>query len=157
MISSNKDRPGCNLDGILYHRVDTDAIPLGWVGAPINVDDNGTEYKTMMVAGSMGLRVSSSGENLDHNQVLVCDPVKTDGSREVQNDTDREITYQPYRITEEEALETGPDTLQPVIGWWMYEVEATKGEGDEYWNSENENSRKLLGLAARLYTTSKTC
>lgn len=57
--------PGCCLDGTLYHRVDIDSIPSGHSSVPVKVDDDGDVYNTMMVAGSMGIRVTSSGEALD--------------------------------------------------------------------------------------------
>lgn len=48
------------LDGVGYHRVDTSDIPPGFASVPVLVDDNGTEYHTKMIAGSLGIKVSSS-------------------------------------------------------------------------------------------------
>ena len=51
---------GLLLNGVEYHRVDTDDIPPGYASVPVLVDDNGTEYHTKMIAGSLGIKVSSS-------------------------------------------------------------------------------------------------
>lgn len=37
---------GCELDGMLYHRVDTKYIPSGFASVPVKVNDNGTIYRT---------------------------------------------------------------------------------------------------------------
>ena len=52
------------LDDLLYHRVKLDDIPFGHLSVPVKVDDNGTPYETIMVAGSMGIRIRSSEEAL---------------------------------------------------------------------------------------------
>lgn len=51
-----------SLDGVRYHSIDTINIPLGWAAVPVKVDDNGYEYMARMIAGSVGIGVSSSGE-----------------------------------------------------------------------------------------------
>ncbi|KAH7114140.1 hypothetical protein B0J13DRAFT_460411 [Dactylonectria estremocensis] len=149
--SSNMDLPGCNIDDTLYHRINTDAIPVGWAGAPIEVNDNGTMYKTMMVAGSMGMHISSSREMLDRSQ-RECDTItaNADGWQVVKRGKIKESVIPR---DEGDDLEIGPDTIQPVIGWWMYELETTQGDGDEYWDAANEHDCKLTGLAAILNNT----
>ncbi|KAE8167930.1 hypothetical protein BDV40DRAFT_252127 [Aspergillus tamarii] len=57
------DRAGCELDGILYHRVDTDDIPCGFASVPVKVNDNGDEYNTRMVAGLVGIQATSSSDD----------------------------------------------------------------------------------------------
>ncbi|KAG9196293.1 hypothetical protein G6011_01414 [Alternaria panax] len=47
------------LDGVSYHHVDTDDIPSGFASVPVLVDDNGKEHKTKMIAGSLGIKVTS--------------------------------------------------------------------------------------------------
>ncbi|KAI1412124.1 hypothetical protein F5Y13DRAFT_47664 [Hypoxylon sp. FL1857] len=91
--------PGCDLDGVLFHRVNTEDIPNSFVSVPVTVDDNGKEYRTRMVAGSVGIEVTSSGEPLEPK------PRRGD------------------QIGAAETAEmTGLDSLQPVSGWWMYEL-----------------------------------
>ncbi|KAI9763061.1 MAG: hypothetical protein M1840_000952 [Geoglossum simile] len=70
--------PGLVLDGVTYHSVDTDDIPVGYASVPMKVSDNGILLNTIMVAGSIGFRASSRGV-------------------------------------------VGLDTLQPVVGWWIFE------------------------------------
>ena len=67
--------PGCNLDGTLYYKVNTDNIPEGHAAVPVTVDDNGGIYKTRMVAGSVGICNTSSGDILDEGYSYCCNVV----------------------------------------------------------------------------------
>ncbi|KAL0577013.1 hypothetical protein V5O48_004987 [Marasmius crinis-equi] len=58
-------RAGCEIDEVLYHRVDTDDIPAGFASVPVKVDDNGDVFETNMVAGLMGIEASSTEEVLE--------------------------------------------------------------------------------------------
>ncbi|KAE8418953.1 hypothetical protein BDV36DRAFT_252703 [Aspergillus pseudocaelatus] len=57
------NRAGCELDGILYHRVNTSDIPCGFASVPVKVNDNGDEYNTRMVAGLVGIQATSSADD----------------------------------------------------------------------------------------------
>ncbi|KAH7094535.1 hypothetical protein FB567DRAFT_510416 [Paraphoma chrysanthemicola] len=50
------------LDDVVFHVVDTSDIPAGFASVPVKVDDNGTVHNTKMVAGSLGIAASESGE-----------------------------------------------------------------------------------------------
>ncbi|KAI1822680.1 hypothetical protein F4861DRAFT_376595 [Xylaria intraflava] len=104
-------KPGCDLGGTLFHRVDTEDIPDGYVSVPVKVIED-REYKTRMVAGSVGIEVRSSGERIDksrsHN-----DP----NSFSIQNGQ-----FVPSVVVPEVVDATALDSLQPVSGWWMYEL-----------------------------------
>lgn len=52
--------PGCSLDGVKYNKVYTDSIPAAWASCPVKIDDNGNVYMTKIVAGSVGIKVTSS-------------------------------------------------------------------------------------------------
>ncbi|GLB12572.1 hypothetical protein AtubIFM57258_010256 [Aspergillus tubingensis] len=54
----DKGTPGCELDGVQFHRVDFDEIPGAFASVPMKVDDNGTEYETELVAGVIGIQAS---------------------------------------------------------------------------------------------------
>jgi hypothetical protein len=110
---------GCELDGIFYHRVKTNEIPAGFAGVPVEVNDNGTLYETRMVAGSVGISVSSSGQRLDP------------GPRQ--------------RVGEGQMVDAGPDTLQPVSGWFMYEVESKEDE-----EAREQEKRKIREAIEKL-------
>ncbi|KAI8965008.1 hypothetical protein F5Y11DRAFT_314353 [Daldinia sp. FL1419] len=90
--------PGCDLDGTLFHTIDMADIPDAFSSVPMTVDDNGTIHETRLVAGSIGMAVSTSGEFIESKSSYF-----RTGKPEISN-------------------ETGPDTLQPVSGWWMYEL-----------------------------------
>ena len=63
------NNPGCDLDGTVYHRLDTADIPGGFASVPVKLDDNGHLYDMIMVAGSVEIHVTSSGQLLDEGNV----------------------------------------------------------------------------------------
>jgi hypothetical protein len=52
------------LDGLFYHRIDSSDIPPGFTTVSVKIDDNGDEFDTLMLAVLVGIRVTSSGEQL---------------------------------------------------------------------------------------------
>jgi hypothetical protein len=101
---------GCNLDGTIFHRVNTEDIPDAYVSVPVMVDDNGHKTKTRMVAGLVGIAASSSGEKLD----------TTNNHKYWFRAPFAEPRFKD--ITPVVGDVTGLDSLQPVSGWWMYEL-----------------------------------
>ncbi|KAI0545503.1 hypothetical protein F4679DRAFT_463462 [Xylaria curta] len=93
--------PGCDLDGVLFHRVNTKDIPEAFVSVPVKVNDNGVIHHTRMVAGLVGIEVSSSGEFHDESSRHE-GPASTLGTK-VGETTDL-------------------DSIRPFSGWWMYKV-----------------------------------
>ncbi len=53
-----------HLDGVAYHRIDSRRVPSGYSSVPVAVDDNGDLFDAMMVAGSVGINCTSSGDKL---------------------------------------------------------------------------------------------
>lgn len=53
------------LDGVAYHRIDSHDVPPGYSSVPVKVDDNGDVFDSTMVAGSVGINCTSSGDELD--------------------------------------------------------------------------------------------
>lgn len=92
-----------DFEGVKYHQVDVSDIPTGLASVPVKVNDNGTIYKTKMLAGSFGIQATSSGQKTD--------PGRNHASRWNQN-------YEPA----EGADAPGLDSLQPFSGWLMYEL-----------------------------------
>lgn len=93
---------GCELDGVLYHCLNSDDVSACSASVPVEFNDNGTEYKTRMVAGVVGIEASAS------------------------NSTDSMLdgTEHDHPGQEASAPQGGIpelDTIQPVSGWWMYE------------------------------------
>lgn len=99
-LHDDEDPDGCEMDGVRYHRVDTDRIPSGLAGVPLTVNDNGHKIHTRLVAGSVGVLATS-------NRLL------SDGDR-----CDSGMSLQP---SPEDDLVL--DSVRPVSGWWMFEVE----------------------------------
>jgi hypothetical protein len=97
--------PRLALDGVLYHRIDSSDVPPGYVSVPVKVDDNGNEYNTFMVAGSVGMRVWSSGDMLVPRPTYVWQ----NGRSEEQK--------------KEEMEDPGLDTVQPESGWWIFKMQ----------------------------------
>ncbi|TAQ87772.1 hypothetical protein B7494_g3927 [Chlorociboria aeruginascens] len=102
-VFEGPETPRLYLDGIPYHRVDSDQIPPGYSAVPATVNDSGDVYECLMVAGSVGIRVTTSGERLDEE-----DPNTPPAGR-------LEIMRQAG------AGVTGQDSVQPESGWWIFE------------------------------------
>lgn len=51
---------GFTLDGVIYHNIDSSQIQPVYVSVPVKVNDNGKELDTIMIAGSVGTRYTSS-------------------------------------------------------------------------------------------------
>ncbi|KAI6082293.1 hypothetical protein F4821DRAFT_247536 [Hypoxylon rubiginosum] len=101
----------CDIEEIQFPRVDTNSIPDGFVSVPVTVDDHGDIYKTRMVAGSVGIKATSSGDILDdshtHNR-----------SRTPWRNNEQMSST----VTPQTSGTTGLDSIQPLSGWWMYEL-----------------------------------
>ncbi|MCJ1271018.1 hypothetical protein MMC22_010917 [Lobaria immixta] len=71
MYREGKSRrvPNLNLDGVIYHQIDSNEVPLGFSSVPVKVNDNGDEFDAMMVAGSVGIHCTSSGDELGQGLV----------------------------------------------------------------------------------------
>ena len=54
--------PVLELDGEIYHRVKSNEVPPGYSSVPVKVDDHGDVFDSTMVAGSVGMKCSSSGD-----------------------------------------------------------------------------------------------
>ena len=61
--------PKLGLDGVKYHTVESDEVPSGYSSVPVKVDDNGDLFNSTMVAGSVGINCTSSGDEMDGGRV----------------------------------------------------------------------------------------
>jgi hypothetical protein len=50
------------LDGIVYHTTSTSDVPCGFAEVDVKLNDNGTEFDTVLTAGLVGTRVCDSGD-----------------------------------------------------------------------------------------------
>ncbi len=60
--------PHLTLDGAVYQRVDIAKVPPGYGSVPVHIDDDGHEFETTMIAGSVGIKGTSSGRPLQDGQ-----------------------------------------------------------------------------------------
>lgn len=100
---------GCQLAQTVYHRVDIGSIPSSCTSVPVTVDDWGKIYKTVMVAGSVGVRVTSSGNMLDESA-----QTHSHGKRWDEKGT---VVPRPYP-TSTPTGQPDLDSLQPESGWY---------------------------------------
>ncbi|OQV19518.1 hypothetical protein BV898_06505 [Hypsibius exemplaris] len=56
---------GSELDGVKFHRLDTEDVPAAYAQVDVKLNDNGQKFETSMVAGMVGYRVSDSGKTAD--------------------------------------------------------------------------------------------
>lgn len=89
----NLSKGAADIDWTMFHTVSFFGIPDGFASVPVLIDNNGVKIKSRMVAGSVGIKVWSSGEPMEDYQ----------------------------RAFPDEPL-YGDDSIQPVSGWWMYEL-----------------------------------
>ncbi|KAL8822842.1 MAG: hypothetical protein Q9191_006429 [Dirinaria sp. TL-2023a] len=116
---------GFELDGVRFHHVDTDDIPSGSASVPVTVDDNGKLYSTKMLAGSVGIQgsCSSSSAQMPHEEAPPSyEALFRMGSGGGQYGRMVPQPLYPATRAREVAGIPGLDSLQPVTGWWMYEV-----------------------------------
>ena len=111
LYQSNTKNRRFQLDGIEYHLVPFDEIPAGICSVPVTVDDNGKIYNTTMLAGSMGARITSTGNMLDQSKQYHAGSRGADVAGNVGPPT-----YEPCSPTGEPGL----DSLQPESGWYVY-------------------------------------
>ena len=91
---------------IIYHRVNTNDVPVGYSSVPVKIDDNGDIFMSTMIAGSVGMRGSSSGEAVAYRSLGY--------GRQTEKQRKRE-----------ERGKKGIDTLQPEVGWFVFERKPT--------------------------------
>jgi hypothetical protein len=112
------ENAGCQLDGVLYHRISALKIPRGSAAVPVTlVDPKGWQHPMRMVAGSVGIKVMDAiRENQDSVTSTTSIPRNTAVSS-VSALRWLSITNEsPSVVEEEESM----NTLQPVSGWWIY-------------------------------------
>ncbi|KAJ5585755.1 hypothetical protein VI817_008909 [Penicillium citrinum] len=102
-----------NLEDGLSRCIDTEDVPSGFASVPVTVDDNGTIYETMMLAGLVGIQATSSGAMRDGTRYHNSPPLYEDSPYDLLEPA----VYSVLSATEQAGL----DTIQPLSGWWMYE------------------------------------
>ncbi len=113
---------GCCLDNTFYHCVKIKNVPSGHSSVPVKVNDNGVFYETIMVAGSMGIRIKSTGEALDDTST------HANSSNHIRDRYGKVIHVEHH--PENPQGEPGLDSLQPESGWFMFERTGDPKAGD---------------------------
>ena len=140
------------LDGAVYCKIDMQAIPVGYASVPITIDDNGDIFPTRMVAGSVGIRATAYGNQPEATRSQGSIPSRNNGDSPLEKDSSSEDAEEEGSNTltssalaalsdrrdapgQSSMLTTKPvngaplldsiqlDAIQPVPGWWLYEVE----------------------------------
>ena len=62
-------QPYLCLDGVYYHQLDSMNLPPGWSKVPVQIDENGNRFDAMMIAGSVGISCTSSGDEVSDGLV----------------------------------------------------------------------------------------
>ncbi|KAK2768313.1 hypothetical protein FQN54_000166 [Arachnomyces sp. PD_36] len=96
---------GTELDGVLFHRIDSDDIPPGAASVPVTVNDHGHVFQTRMLAGMVGIQSTPNRFALDGSNT------------HDQNEHGATAT----QVAPNKSPEL--DTLQPLSGWWMYKTD----------------------------------
>lgn len=122
------------LSGVPYHRIDSDDVPPGYVSVPVKVDDHEHVYEAIMVAGSVGMKVTSSGEP-------GVAPTRRDWQAPEAADNGSESAAVPP---------VGIDTVQSVTGWFMVKVR-TAEEHDGALMGHDDDLVVLDGLRSAPY------
>ena len=86
------------LDGVQYHRVEDDKVPPGYVTVEVHVDDNGDEFEALLIAGSVGVRTSSSG-NKAIDGVSVLDTLQAESGWWMIELTERNPAAEREKVT----------------------------------------------------------
>lgn len=58
---ASKQTTSLVLDGIRYHKIDSRWVPAGYTSAEVSVNDNGRNFDALIVAGSVGINITTSG------------------------------------------------------------------------------------------------
>ena len=61
--------PLLQLDGVSYHRIESEKVPPGYSSVPVKIINNGLKVDAMMVAGSLGINCTSGGTRVGGGSV----------------------------------------------------------------------------------------
>lgn len=115
------------LDGIVYHQLDEDDVPPGWIQVPVEINDNGEIVESIMVAGSVGSLCTSSAESalIDFENLPARAAVAPKRPQHGLYWDDDEVDLRDELLPqpEPEIVQKQPiiDTMQPQSGWWILE------------------------------------
>jgi len=107
------------LDGVLYHQIDSEDIPPGYAEVDVKVDDNGQKFDCRMVAGMMAVKLSDSGKKSSPKLKKVIETnlytrhFSGSGSESGERVVERMVGIEH---------DGKKDVVQPVVGWFMFEV-----------------------------------
>ena len=111
------------LNGKQYPRVETGDVPSGYSSVPVIVVDGGVEFDTVMVAGSVGIRQSGSGQEVEGRGTALVDTLQPEtGWWIFEVDKDAEM--------EQERRDKVLEDLERKRDWTLYSAKRKEFEAN---------------------------
>lgn len=138
-LAERHAEPNGGIDGVIYHEVEMEKMPAGYVTCPVTImDDAGFITEAKLLAGSVGFRSAPTLEFFDRAPAPARTRTRTHLSRRdsLSSLIKRVLCFgtsgekRPDVKQKGKEIESGSkveaerktDTMQPVTGWWLYKV-----------------------------------
>ena len=85
-------KPCLELDGTYYHSIKVESVPKAVSSVPVEIIDDGDITHSVMVAGLVGMRISSSGELLHGKDETGLDTLQPESGWWIYDKDEKEVT-----------------------------------------------------------------
>lgn len=119
---------GRSLDDVRYHTVEFNEVPAGFVSAPVTymyTNDNGVDVVVMtkLLAGFVGFETTKAVDSPPR------DDLSTTGSLSGTSSSASTSRSTTAERRSHHVDKNSFNTLQPLTGWWMYEIKDAEDTG----------------------------